>query len=87
MSYMTLMEQIDKLENELLDARIDLNVKDLRIQQLEKDLAAARDEVRELQIGTQTMRRLQILGDSDDDNGFDPRRSGVYRKNTWEKVR
>lgn len=87
MTQIELQAQIDALESKLMDANVDMNIKDQRIRQLENDLAAARAQIRDYEVGTQTMRKLQILGDSDDDNGFDPRQSGVYRKDTWEKVR
>ena len=66
--------------------KVDLNMRDARIRALERELAAARREIRSLEVGTQTMQKLEILGDSDDDNGVDPRATGTF-KSPWERAR
>jgi chromosome segregation ATPase len=66
--------------------KVDLNMRDARIRDLERELAAARREIRSLEVGTQTMQKLEILGDSDDDDGFDPRATGTF-KSPWERAR
>lgn len=78
------MKTIDQLERELIDARVDINIKDERIRWLEKQLRNAHAALRELEIGTQTMRTLALVEDED---AFDPRQTGAFNKNTWNKVR
>ena len=87
MSNEKLVERLDVLEREVIDLKVDCNIKDERIRQLEKDLASARRQIREYEVGTQTMRKLQILGNSDDDTGYDPYGSANDRPKPWEKAR
>ncbi len=79
-----LQTQIDALESKLMDARIDLNMKDNRIRDLERQLREAQFKIRELEIGTQTMRTLAL---QDEEESFDPRESGVFNKDTWSNAR
>ena len=83
----SLRRKVESLESKLMDAQIDLNMKDTRIRELENDLAEARAQIREYEVGTQTMRKLRILGESEDDTGFDPRDSGVFHTDAWKGVR
>lgn len=79
-----LNEQIDGLQRELIDAKVDLNIKDDRIRTLEKDLRIARNAVRELEIGTHTMRTLAL---EEDESDFDPYATGEYNTNRWRNAR
>ena len=78
------MKTIDQLERELIDARIDINIKDERIRVLERELREAHTALRELEIGTQTMRTLALVDDEDE---FNPRQTGAFNKNVWSKTR
>lgn len=78
------MKTIDQLERELIDARVDINIKDERIRELEKQLRNAHAALRELEIGTQTMRTLALVEDED---VFNPRQTGTFRTDAWNKVR
>jgi predicted RNase H-like nuclease (RuvC/YqgF family) len=80
----TLNDQVDALQRKLIDAKVDLNIKDERIRELEKRLREAHSALRELEIGTQTMRTLALEGDEED---FDPRQTGTFSKDAWSKVR
>lgn len=80
----TLNDQVDALQRKLIDAKVDLNIKDARILELEKRLREAHSALRELEIGTQTMRTLALEGDEED---FDPRQTGTFSKDAWSKVR
>lgn len=79
-----LLDQIDKLQRKLINKTVDLNIKDDRIVELEKQLREARFEVRELEIGTHTVRTLALEGDEEN---FDPRATGTFNKNIWSKAR
>ena len=79
-----LEQEIDLLEGKLIDAQVDINMKDTQILQLEKDLAAARAEIREYEVGTRTMRTLAILGEDADEKGIDPYNTGEF--NAWNKA-
>lgn len=78
------MKTIDQLERELIDVRVDINIKDERIRGLEKQLRNAHTALRELEIGTQTMRTLALVEDED---VFNPRQTGAFNKNIWSKTR
>lgn len=78
----TLNDQVDALQRKLIDAKVDLNIKDERIRVLEKQLREAHSALRELEIGTQTMRTLALVEDED---AFDPRQTGTFNKNVWSK--
>ena len=78
------MKTIDQLERELIDARVDINIKDERIRVLEKELRQAQFALRELEIGTQTMRTLTLEGDEE---SFDPRATGSFKTDAWRKAR
>ena len=80
--YMTLSDTIEALEQKLIDARIDINMKDARIEELERQLREARFQVRELEIGTQTMQTLALEGEEE---SFDPRSTGTFNSNAWKK--
>ena len=83
---MTLEEhnlKIDQLQRELIDLRVDVNIKDDRILELEKQLRQAHFAIRELEIGTQTMRTLAL---AEDEASFDPRESGIFHKDTWRNA-
>ena len=71
---------LDSIQRELADARVDINIKDDRIRELEKLLREARFENHELEIGTQTMRTLALEVDEKD---FDPRATGEFRTDRW----
>ena len=79
--------QIDRLKRIAIDLKVDLNIRDDKIRELERELLYERRQVRSLEVGTQTMAKLEILGKSKDDNGFDPRQTGTFDKKIWEKVR
>ena len=76
---------IERYKTIAITLKVDLNMRDARIRDLERELAAARREIRSLEVGTQTMQKLEILGDSNDDNGFDPRATGNF-KSPWSRV-
>ena len=76
--------KIDALENKLMDAKIDCNMKDERIAELEKQVREYRFQIRELEIGTQTMRTLKL---EQEEETFDPRESGIFHKDTWSNAR
>ena len=76
--------KIDSLERKLIDAQIDINMKDDRISELEKQIREYRFQIRELEIGTQTMRTLAL---EEEEETFDPRESGVFHKDTWSNAR
>ena len=77
-----LNEQIDVLHRKLIDAKVDLNIKDERIRVLEKELKVAQFAVRELEIGTHTMRTLALEADEE---SFDPRQTGAFESDIWRK--
>ncbi|MHA1289353.1 MAG: hypothetical protein ACTSPB_18350 [Candidatus Thorarchaeota archaeon] len=79
-----LNNQIDVLQRKLIDAKVDINIKDERIRTLEKELRVAQFAVRELEIGTHTLRTLALENDEED---FDPRQTGTFSKDAWSKVR
>lgn len=77
-------EKIDKLQRELIDARVDINIKDERIRELEKRLREAHQAIRELEIGTQTMQTLSLEGEEE---SFDPYATGEFSTNRWRNAR
>ena len=86
MTHTELLAKLGLVQQQVVDLKVDVSLKDTRIRNLEKQLREARAEVRGYEQGTQTVRKLQILGESDDDNGFDPRATGAF-KSPWERAR
>lgn len=87
MELMTLEEhnlQIDKLQRELIDARVDINIKDERIRELEKELRKAQFAIRELEVGTMTMRTLAL---KEEEESFDPYATGEFKRDNWSNAR
>ena len=82
-----LEDQIDRLKRIAIDLKVDLNIRDDRIRELERQLLNERRQVRSLEVGTQTMNKLEILGVSLDDDGTDPYATGQFKRSPWEKVR
>lgn len=78
--------QIDRLKRIAVDLKVDLNIRDAKIRDLGRQLTEAHKRERNLMHGTQTMSKLEILGESGDDDGFDPRATGNF-KSPWEGVR
>ena len=78
--------QIERYKTIAIGLKVDLNIRDERIRDLERELLNERRQVRSLEVGTQTIAKLEILGESEDDDGFDPRQTGTFRS-PWEKVR
>lgn len=76
--------QIDVLQRKLIDAKVDLNIKDDRIRTLEKELRVAQFAVRELEIGTHTMRTLAL---AEEEESFDPRQTGAFDSDIWSKAK
>ena len=81
-----MQEELRKLREENVDLKVDLNIRDARIKELETELRKAHAELREQVRSTQTMRKLEIL-QSDDDTGVSPYDTGILRKSPWENVR
>ena len=77
-----LNEQVDVLQRELIDAKVDNNIKDDRIRQLEQRLKDAYAKIREYEIGTLTMRTLALEEESD---AFNPRQTGTFNSHVWKK--
>ncbi len=82
-----LEEQAKRLKKIAINLKVDVNMRDAKIRKLERQLLEAHSEARELARGTQTMNKLQILGESEDDNGQDPLNTGQYKRNPWENAR
>jgi hypothetical protein len=79
-----LVEEINVLQRELINAKVDLNIKDGRIRELETQLRKAQFAIRELEIGTQTMQTLSL---QEEEENFDPRQTGAFDSNVWRKAR
>lgn len=79
-----LQYRVQVLESKLLDAQVDRNMQKNRIEELERQLREAHHKIRELELGTQTMRTLAIAGEEE---SFNPRESGVFHKDAWKGVR
>lgn len=77
---------IDRLKRIAIDLKVDVNIRDAKIRDLENQLTEAHRRERNLMAGTQTMSKLEILGESNDDDGTDPRATGTF-KSPWEGVR
>lgn len=74
-----LHEENDRLKRIAIDLKVELNIRDARIRKLERELLNESRQVRSLEVGTQTMEKLRILDEEDDDNGCDPRATGEHR--------
>ena len=81
-----LKKQVERLKTIAIDLKVDLNIRDGEVRELQHQLAKAHDQERSTTRNTQTIDNLKILGDSDDDNGQDPRDTGRF-KSPWEGVR
>lgn len=84
MTYEELLKELGLVRIELDDTRIDLNIERSKNERLTTELTQANRKVRELERSTMTIETLSLEGD---EPSFDPRESGVYRKDTWSKVR
>ena len=77
--------QIERYKNIANSLKVDLNMRDARIRDLERQLEDERRQVRSLEVNTQTVQKLELLGNSDDDDGFDPRQTGTFTS-PWAKT-
>ena len=76
--------QIERLKRIAIDLKVDINIRDAKIRELESELLNERRQVRSLEVGTQTMEKLRII---DDEDSCDPRATGEYNVNRWRNVR
>ena len=77
---------MDTKDTIIADLQVDINILQEKVKQVTRERDEARNEVRRHELGTQTMRKLRILGE-DDAGGFDPRETGAFPRNVWEKAR
>lgn len=84
MSEQELHARIFALESQLVDAKVDLNISEDRVRELEKELKEANDRIRQLERDTMTVQTLSLEGEEET---FDPYESGVFNKNVWSKAR
>lgn len=86
MTHEKMQETIEVLESKLLDAQVECNIRGNRIADLERQLHEANSKIRELEVGTQALRTLSI--ESEEEESFDPRESGVFRyRDNWSNAR
>ena len=81
-----LEEQAERLKSIAIGLKVELNISEGKVRKLERQLIMAHEEARELVVGAQTINNLQVLGDSDDDNGQDPLNTGQFPRNPWENA-
>jgi hypothetical protein len=77
---------MDTKDTIIAGLQVDINILQERVKQVTRERDEARNEVRRHELGTQTMRKLQILGE-DDGGAFDPRETGAFPKDIWERTR
>lgn len=78
--------QIERLKRIAVQLKVDVNIRDAKIVELEQKLVEAHARERGMMRNTQTMNKLEILGESNDDDGGSPYDTGRF-KSPWEKVR
>lgn len=77
---------MDTKDTIITGLKVDINILEGKVVRITRERDEARNEVRRYELGTQTMRKLQILGE-DDGGGFNPRATGTFPKNIWERAR
>ena len=87
MTEQELRSRIDALENQLIDAKVDLNISEEKRRQLEKELMEANARIRELERDTMTVQTLSLEELQVEDESFDPRATGRFNKDAWGNVR
>lgn len=80
-----MQDELRRLRGENVDLKVDINIRDARIRELEEELRKANAKLRQNERETQTMQKLEILT-SDDDTGISPYDTGI-QKSPWERVR
>ena len=78
--------EIERLKNIAIGLKVDLNIRDAKIRDLERELLNESRQVRSLELNTQEVKKLEILGESEDDNGGSPYDTGRF-KSPWERVK
>ena len=78
--------QIERYKNIAIGLKVDLNIRDARIRDLERQLLDESRQVRSLELNTQEVKKLEILELSEDEEGFDPYETGQFNS-PWEKTR
>jgi sigma54-dependent transcription regulator len=78
--------EVKRLKTIAISLKVDVNIRDAKIRDLERELLNERRQVRSMEINTQEVKQLEILGESEDDNGGSPYDTGQY-KSPWERVR
>ena len=79
--------KIARLQGQLIETKVDLNIERDKVKRLEKQLAEARQQIREYEVGTQTARKLAILGETEENTGRDPRDTGTFNTDHWRFAR
>ena len=79
--------KINALESQLIDAKVDLNISEEKVRELEKELKEANARIRELECDTMTVQTLSLEELQVEDESFDPRATGCFNKDAWGNVR
>jgi hypothetical protein len=86
MTEQELHARVNALENQLIDAKVDLNISEEKRRKLEAELAEANARIRELERDTMTVQTLSLEALQEEES-FDPRATGAFRKDAWERVK
>ena len=80
MTEQELHARVNALENQLIDAKVDLNISEEKVRELKKELKEANERIRELERDTMTVQTLSIEGLQEEDESFDPRATGRFTR-------
>lgn len=80
--------ELDRLQGDLIDAKVDINIANERIRTLTSDLKKAHAKIREHELNDNTIGRLRIVDYNDGDDTYNPRQTtGEYRAPWNSRVR
>ncbi len=81
-------DELDRLQGELIDAKVDNNIANERIRTLEGELKKAHAKIREYELNDHTINGLRIVEYGEGDDIYNPRgTTGEYRAPWKGKVR
>jgi hypothetical protein len=81
-------DELDRLQGDLIDAKVDINIANERIRTLTGDLKKAHAKIRDYELSEHTVNGLRIVDYEDEGDTYNPRQpTGEYRAPWKGRVR
>ncbi len=77
-------DELDRLQSDLIDAKVDNNIAKERIRILEGDLKKAHAKIRDYELSDHTVNGLRIVDYEDENDTYNPRQTTGENRTPWK---